>query len=293
MSEKQLYFAIYGNIYQSGHNQTVADVLATMRRYGAKMSMDSGFLNYIKKIGIDTDSIEPINYKQFKADFIVSMGGDGTMLRAVSHAGFRHIPIIGINLGRLGFLADVMAEEAPTFIENIYHGKYRFVERSVIEAHTDEEKLAGTPFALNEVALLKRDEAAMIKISASVNGQFLLNYQADGLIVATPTGSTAYSLSNGGPVIAPQTHVICLTPVAPHSLNVRPIVVADNVEITLKVESRSHNFLIAIDGRSQKIDDGTTIKIKKAPFCIRLVKGVDKRYFRTLRDKLLWGADAR
>lgn len=293
MTEKQLYFAIYGNIYQSGHNQTIANVLATMRRHGAKMSMDSEFLSYIRNVGIDTDGIEPIDYGRFKADFIVSMGGDGTMLRAVSHAGFRHIPIIGINLGRLGFLADVMAEEASTFIENIYHDEYRFVERSVIEAQADDRKLEGTPFALNEVALLKRDEAAMIKISTSLNGQFLLNYQADGLVVATPTGSTAYSLSNGGPVIAPQTNVICLTPVAPHSLNVRPIVVSDSVEITLKVESRSHNFLIAIDGRSQKLDDGTIIRIKKAPFCVRLVKGVDKRYFRTLRDKLLWGADAR
>lgn len=293
MTEKPFRFAIYGNVYQTDHNQTIADVLAVMRRHEAKVAVDTKFLGYLATIGINTDGFTAIDYSHFEADFIVSMGGDGTLLRAVSHAGFRHIPIIGINLGRLGFLADVMADEAPQFIENVIQGKYRIVERSVIQAESDGDKLSGTPYALNEVALLKRDEAAMIKIAASVDGQFLLNYQADGLIVATPSGSTAYSLSNGGPVIAPQTRVICLTPVAPHSLNVRPIVVDDNVVITLKVESRSHNFLIAIDGRSQKLDDGTTISIHKAPFTVRLVKGVDKRYFRTLRDKLLWGADAR
>lgn len=293
MPSNKFCFAIYGNVYQNHHTQAIADVLGVLRSHGSRILMDSKFMKYIDELGLKTDGIEPIDYNTLQADFIISMGGDGTFLRAVSHAGFRHIPLIGINLGRLGFLADVMAEEAGQAIEDVFAGQFRYVERSVLQAETEGEKLEGTPFALNEVAILKRDEAAMIRVKTSINGEFLINYQADGLIVATPTGSTAYSLSNGGPVMAPQTSVFCLTPVAPHSLSMRPIVVPDDSELTLEVESRSHNFLIAIDGRSQKVAEGTTIKLHKAPFKIRIVRRLEKRYYKTLRDKMMWGADAR
>ena len=153
--------------------------------------------------------------------------------------------------------------------------------------------LAGYPFALNDIAVLKRDDASMISIRTQVDGEFLVTYQADGLIVSTPTGSTAYNLSNGGPIIIPQSGSFCLTPVAPHSLNIRPIVINDTAEIVLDVESRSHNYLVAIDGRSERMTEQTRLVIRKAPHTIKIVKQRNQRYFSTLREKLMWGADQR
>ena len=154
-------------------------------------------------------------------------------------------------------------------------------------------QLTGCPFALNDIAVLKRDNASMISIRTAINGEHLVNYLADGLIVSTPTGSTAYSLSNGGPIIAPQAGVLCLSPVAPHSLNVRPIVVPDDAVVRLRVESRNHNFLVAIDGRSEKCAEGTTLTIRKAPYQVRIIKRNTHKYFHTLREKMMWGADSR
>ena len=153
--------------------------------------------------------------------------------------------------------------------------------------------MAGNPFALNDIAVLKRDDASMISIRTQVDGEFLVTYQADGLIVTTPTGSTAYNLSNGGPIIIPQSGSLCLTPVAPHSLNIRPIVINDTAEIVLDVESRSHNYLVAIDGRSERMTEQTRLIIRKAPHAIKIVKQRNQRYFSTLREKLMWGADQR
>ena len=150
-----------------------------------------------------------------------------------------------------------------------------------------------SPFALNDVAILKRDTASMISIRASINGEYLTTYQADGLVVSTPTGSTAYSLSNGGPIIVPGTGVLVMTAVAPHSLNIRPIVIPDNAEVTLDVESRSHSFLVAIDGRSEKFAEGTRITLRRAPYNIQVVKRSGKQYVSMLREKMMWGADVR
>ena len=207
--------------------------------------------------------------------------------------GAKLTPIIGINMGRLGFLADVLPAEAVDALQAIYADKYSIEDHTTIMVETDGEPFLGNPHALNDIAVLKRDNASMISIRTSVNGEFLVTYQADGLIVATPTGSTAYSLSNGGPIIVPQTGSICLTPVAPHSLNIRPIVLNDDSVVTLNVESRSHNFLIAVDGRSQKLTESTTLTIRNAPFAIRIVKRNDRRYFASLREKMMWGADVR
>ena len=151
----------------------------------------------------------------------------------------------------------------------------------------------GYPYALNDIAVLKRDNASMITIHARVGGNDLVTYQADGLVVSTPTGSTAYNLSNGGPIMAPGTGILCLTPVAPHSLNVRPIVIGDESEIELSVESRTHSFLVAVDGRSESFDEGTQLVISKAPYAVRIVKRASQHYFATLREKMMWGVDAR
>jgi NAD+ kinase len=179
-------------------------------------------------------------------------------------------------------------------ISDIYAGNYRVDEHSVIKIETSgEEKLESSPFALNDIAILKRDNASMISIRASINGEYVTTYQADGLIVTTPTGSTAYNLSNGGPIIAPGTGTLCLTAVAPHSLNIRPIVVPDNSVISLKVESRSHSVLVAVDGKSTSLSDGTEVRISKAKHTVRIIRFSDRKYYSTLREKMMWGLDQR
>ena len=229
----------------------------------------------------------------FETDYAISLGGDGTFLRAASKVGAKNIPIIGVNMGRLGFLANVLPGEVLEMLDEIYVGNFDIEERSVIKLSTDSDKFRDYPFALNDIAILKRDTASMISIRVSVGGEYVVTYLADGLIISTPTGSTAYSLSNGGPIMVPRSGILSLTPVAPHSLNIRPIVIGDDMEIKLEVESRSHSFLAAIDGRSERVDEGTTVTIAKAPFRIRIVKRHNHRYFSTLRSKLMWGADSR
>lgn len=222
------------------------------------------------------------------------MGGDGTLLETAARVDSKHIPIIGVNIGRLGFLADVNPSEIEQAFENIYKGSYTTHEHSVIQIETENgDKEILSPYALNDIALLKRDHASMISIRTSINDEYVMTYQADGLIVTTPTGSTAYSLSNGGPIIAPGTGTLCLTPVAPHSLNVRPIVIPDSSVITLKVESRSHSFLAAVDGRSTSLHDGTIVRISKAPYKAHIVRFFERRYFSILREKMNWGIDLR
>lgn len=196
-------------------------------------------------------------------------------------------------MGRLGFLADVLPNEIEEVLDDIYKGDFDIDERSVIKIETENEVIETSPYALNDISILKRDNASMITIHARIDDECLVTYQADGLIVSTPTGSTAYSLSNGGPIIVPRGDILCLTPVAPHSLNIRPIVFNDDVVIRLEVESRSHNYLVAIDGRSVKLKEGTMLTIRKAPFVTRIVKRQDYSYFATLRTKLMWGADLR
>ena len=238
-----------------------------------------------------TALVEPEDFND--ADFVISMGGDGTFLRAAGRVGNRQIPILGINMGRLGFLADVLPSEIETTLDRVLSGDYIIEDHTVIKLESDGEEVSCNPFALNDIAVLKRDSASMISIKARVNGDFLVNYRADGLIIATPTGSTAYSLSNGGPIIVPQSGSLCITPVAPHSLNIRPIVINDTGVIELEVESRSHNFLVAVDGRSLKMAEGTRLTIRKAPYTVKIIKLKNRRYFSTLHEKLMWGADNR
>ena len=239
------------------------------------------------------NDVQVIDGSDFDADFVISMGGDGTFLRAASMVRGKQIPILGINIGRLGFLADVNAQEIERTIQALYEGDYTVDTRAVIQVETDGQALQGYDCALNDVAILKRDNASMITIHTTINGDYLTTYQADGLILSTPTGSTAYSLSNGGHIIVPGTGVLVMTAVAPHSLNIRPIVIPDTAEVTLDVESRNHSFLVAIDGRSVKCGEGTRITLRRAPYNIQVVKRSGKLYFSMLREKMMWGADVR
>ena len=294
MLQKRLRFALFGNEFHSDKSFAVQRVLNFLKTHDAEVYIDRPYYDFLSKVlQLDTWCSGVFDNDYFDADFVISMGGDGTMLRAANRVGAKEIPVLGINMGRLGFLADVLPDEIDTALQEIYTGQYKIEEHSVIMIETDGEFLEGSPYALNDIALLKRDNALMITIRCCVDGDYLVTYQADGLIVSTATGSTAYSLSNGGPIIVPSANNLCITPVAPHSLNMRPVVVTNNVVIELEVESRNHNYLVAVDGRSERMQEGTKIVVHKAPHKVKIVKQRATRYFSTLRDKLMWGADQR
>ena len=291
---QRLRFAIFGNEYQVGKSVAIQTVLDVLIRHDAEVYIDRAFYDFIYTHFENVPAIAGMfDDDDFEVDYVVSLGGDGTFLKAASRVGKKQIPIIGVNTGRLGFLAGVLPGEVELMIDDVYAENYEVANHAAIEIVTEGESIQGCPYALNDIAVLKRDDASMISICTEVNGDYLVTYQADGLIVSTPTGSTAYSLSNGGPIIVPQSGNLCLTAVAPHSLNSRPIVISDDSEVRLKVTSRTHNFLVAIDGRSERMDEGTTIIIHKAPFPIRIVKRMGQRYFSTLREKMMWGMDKR
>ena len=291
---RPMKFAIFGNTYQAKKSTHVERLLSILDRHRAEVYICREFYQFLTddlKLQIRQAGVFEGN--DFEADMVLSIGGDGTFLKAASRVGSRNIPILGINTGRLGFLADVSPEEMEDTFNDIYSNNYRIEDRSVLQVSCKEQELKGYPFGLNEIAVLKRDSSSMISIHTAINGAYLTTYQADGLVIATPTGSTAYSLSIGGPVIVPHSNTIAITPVAPHSLNVRPIVFNDDCEITLDVESRSHNFLIAIDGRSETCREGSKLTIRKADYKIKVVKRQNHIFFNTLRNKMMWGADGR
>ena len=291
---RPMKFAIFGNTYQAKKSTHVERLLSILDRHRAEVYICREFYQFLTddlKLQIRQAGVFEGN--DFEADMVLSIGGDGTFLKTASRVGSRNIPILGINTGRLGFLADVSPEEMEDTFNDIYSNNYRIEDRSVLQVSCKEQELKGYPFGLNEIAVLKRDSSSMISIHTAINGAYLTTYQADGLVIATPTGSTAYSLSIGGPVIVPHSNTIAITPVAPHSLNVRPIVINDDWEITLDVESRSHNFLIAIDGRSETCREGSKLTIRKADYKIKVVKRQNHIFFNTLRNKMMWGADGR
>lgn len=294
MSSRKLRFAFFGNTYQPKKSVSIRQILASLAQRKAEVSIERAFYDFLVSDPQNVLSgVTVFDGNNFDADFVISMGGDGTFLRAASMVGSKQVPILGINTGRLGFLADVTAQEIDHTIQALYEGDYAVETRSVIEVSTSGQKLKGYRCALNDVAILKRDNASMITIHCTVNGDYLTTYQADGLIMSTPTGSTAYSLSNGGPIMVPGTHVFLLTAVAPHSLNVRPIVLSEDSEIQLTVESRTHNYLVALDGRSEPLQETTRLRLRKAPYRVRVIKRADTKYFHTLRRKMMWGADQR
>lgn len=294
-----LKFALFGNVYQHEKSASIRLLLDTLRRHDATIFIDKEYSDFLRQQGI----LEPAECAAFTefteyadiatCDFALSMGGDGTLLKTASRVGARQTPIIGVNMGRLGFLADVSPADIEKSIDAIYREDYSVEDRALIRVETNGEPIDGCPCALNDVAILKRDSASMISVRTRINGEYLTTYQADGLVISTPTGSTAYSMSNGGPIIVPRTGVMLLTPVAPHSLSVRPIVIPDNALIELTVSSRSHTFLVAIDGRSGNMPEGTTLRLMRAPYVAKIVKRSGTRYFSTLREKLMWGADVR
>ena len=285
MAEK-LKFALFGNVYQAKKSASVRQLISLLAARGAELYIESGFYNYLTKtlrFGCRPNGL--ITGRDFYADIAVSMGGDGTFLATAARVGDKRIPILGINMGRLGFLADVSQDEIEECINDIYNHTYKIDERSVIEVLYEGPRLAGYPFALNEVAVLKRDNSSMISIRVEVDGEYLATYQADG--------STGYALSVGGPIIVPQSGTFCITPVASHSLNARPITLQDQARLTLSVEARNHNFLVALDGRSEACTEATRLHLRRASYNIKVLQRKNHSFYSTLREKLMWGADPR
>ena len=287
-------FALFGNTYETCKSAHAERLLAILTNYGDEVFIDREFHRFLREE--QCLSFEPAgiidNPDGLGIEMAISLGGDGTFLKAARCIGATGIPIVGINTGRLGFLADVSADEMDTFFVQLHEGRYTVRERSLLELIVGDDT-EHPSYALNEVTLSKHDSSSMIAVHTHVGDEHLATYMGDGLIIATPTGSTAYSLSAGGPIVYPQSDVFVLTAVAPHSLGVRPIVIADDKTISLRIESRSGSFLVAVDGISQSYPEHTTLTLRKATHTIRVVKQEGNTFFHTLQQKMMWGTDPR
>ncbi|KAA6330124.1 NAD kinase [termite gut metagenome] len=287
-------FAVFGNIHQTEKSSYAKTLFDQLKKRNAQLYIWKEFYSFLQtQMKLDVKNFETFDTDDFDADMAISIGGDGTFLKAAGKVGGKNIPILGINTGHLGFLADILPEDIEKVIDEVYNNHYTLEERSVLRMGCDYKSLQIYPYALNEIAVLKQDSSSMITIRATINGKYLTTYLGDGLVIATPTGSTAYSLSIGGPIVVPHSKAIVITPIAPHSLNIRPIVICDDWEITLDVESRSHNFLVAIDGCSETCKEKSKITIRRAEYTIKVVKRFEQNYFNTLRTKMMWGMDKR
>lgn len=289
---------IYGQFYHDNSEVYIQMLLDALQKKEAEVVIEEHFLEIINRNQDITKNFS--NFSTFTEldssfDLFFSIGGDGTILKAVTFVRDLGIPIVGINTGRLGFLATIQKEEMTESLNHILEGEYSISERSLLTVETvpQSEEILPLNFALNEVAVNRRNTTSMIKVETFVNDKYLTSYWSDGLIVATPTGSTGYSLSCGGPVIDPNANSIVLTPIAPHNLNARPLVIPDSSTISLKVSGRENSFLMSMDSRIATLANETNIIIKKAPFNIKLLQLQDDSFIKTLRKKLLWGEDKR
>lgn len=296
MNDSPLKIALFGNVYQTQKNRYVEAIVRMLHKLEAEISVESAFAEFLTtRLGLSLAGCRTIMPGTPLTDFAlaISVGGDGTFLNTAARIGGCGVPILGINTGRLGFLADVSPDDIAPALRRLCDGDYIIEPHSVLAVEIDGNPFEERPFALNEIAVLKHDNSSLIEIETTVNGELLNKYMADGLIVCTPTGSTGYSLSVGGPIIVPRSGTLCIAAVAPHSLATRPVVMCDDVEINLRVRSRSGNFLLSADGHSRSLAEGCAISIKRAPHTVGVVKIKHQSYFETLREKMMWGADGR
>ena len=290
--------AIYSQHAEKHSNSILLELFSFNNKYKIDFFLEKQFEKELVK-----DSKLKFNYNVFSKhkdldnsfDLMITIGGDGTLLRSISFVRDLEIPIIGINTGRLGFLATIQKEKITESLHQILNGNYILSERSLLSIYTSPNNKENLPlnFALNEIAVNRKNTTSMIKVETMVNNKYLTSYWSDGLIISTPTGSTGYSLSCGGPILDPNTNSIVITPIAPHNLNARPLVVPDNSIINLKVSGRGKSHLVSLDSRIATLKNETLITIKKAPFKIKLVQLSENSFIKTLRKKLLWGEDKR
>ncbi|WP_149304045.1 NAD kinase [Pareuzebyella sediminis] len=289
--------AIYSQTYHDDTLHYVVELLSELEKERAQVSIERDFHSYLSK----THHAE--NFKTFTAtegldtsfDMLVSFGGDGTILRATTFVGDLGIPIVGVNTGRLGFLSTLNKEEVRKVVQEFVKGNYDIIERSLIEVTADSNipEFSELNFALNEITVSRKDTTSMITVETFLNDEYLTSYWADGLIISTPTGSTGYSLSCGGPVIVPTARSLVLTPIAPHNLNARPLVISDDTKIRIRVSGREDYHLISLDSRIASVKNGQEIYIRKAGFSIKMLEYSSESFLKTLRNKLLWGEDRR
>ncbi len=288
--------ALFGRTCRPAFREDILQLFGRLRQYDSKIIIYKPFFDFLgKKIGYQpevhgffTGSADVPD----KIDFVLSIGGDGTFLAAVSIVRNRGIPIIGINTGRLGFLANIAKSDIGKSISALFSGEYVIEKRSLLEIRDQSGLLTDLPYAINEVTIQKKN-SAMITIKTHIDDAYLNAYWADGLIISTPTGSTAYSLSVGGPVVTPDSSTLIICPIAPHNLTVRPVVVPDTAVIRMKTSSKSGKFLLTMDSRSELLSPDREIIIRKADFSVSTVRIEGKTFYDTLRNKLMWGVDKR
>ncbi len=290
--------AIYGQYYQNDTKPIIRDIFVFFNENNVELVIEEKFLEILYK-----EEILKKEYKTFKDfsqlnssfDMFLSIGGDGTILRAATFVRDSGIPILGINAGRLGFLATVPQDNIQEFLQLVLEKKYSISPRTLlsISCSTQNSEIENVNFALNEISVSRKDTTSMITIETSLDGEYLNNYWADGLIVSTPTGSTGYSLSCGGPVLTPDVKCLVITPIAPHNLNARPLVITDDTIVELKVSGRENQYLVSLDSRIATVENNSILTIRKTPFQIFMVEIHEETFLKTLRKKLLWGEDKR
>lgn len=292
-------FALFGSMFPdrtAKAEEQIVGVCDAIKRHGGELCLPE---NFYQSLPLSTrqqvDPLCKLTETLPEVDMVVSVGGDGTFLRTAATVGNSGIPVLGINTGRLGFLAAINYSDVDETLKEVMDYKYRVEERALLKMSTDETFPPDyfNEYALNEVAILKQDTASMLSIHAYINNDYLTSYQADGLVISTPTGSTAYSLSIGGAILSPTIPSFILSAIAPHNLTSRSLVVDDSSIISLKVESRSHMYLVSVDGQSRVLDESVGIQVRKGDYTLRVVKRVGHTFYETLRDKLMWGADVR
>jgi NAD+ kinase len=290
--------AIYGQYYQNSTEPIIRDIFVFFNENNVEMIIEAEFL----KLLYDKQIVKK-EYKTFHSnkeldssfDIMISIGGDGTILRAATLVRDSGIPILGINAGRLGFLAMVQKDEIAQFLKFVIEKKYTISERSLISLSSSPKisEIEDINFAMNEISVSRKDTTSMITIETYLDGEFLNSYWADGLIISTPTGSTGYSMSCGGPILTPNVTSLVITPIAPHNLNARPLVIPDDTEIRLKISGREEQYLVSLDSRIASVKNESILTIKKTPFKIKMVEIQEETFLKTLRNKLLWGEDKR
>lgn len=287
--------AIHGRGFSAQTEPYIRQVLDIVRSKGSEVMLSDEFVSQNSASGIDFSGYRTFTKHQSEidADTFISLGGDGTLLETLLYVNDKETPIMGINTGRLGFMATISKQDIPAALDCLYQNEYQLEERVLIHLESNQSLFDGFNFALNEFAIIKKDSSSMVNVHCFINGQFLNSYWADGLIVSTPTGSTGYSLSCGGPIMFPEQENFIITPISPHNLNVRPLIVSADVDISFKIESRNRNFLISLDSRSVTVDNQVKLSLKKEKFKAKLVNLANYNFPDTLRKKLNWGLDLR
>ncbi|MDB4133890.1 NAD kinase [Flavobacteriaceae bacterium] len=285
--------AILGKIFKSEPTEYITKIISLLEKKKVSVFLEFEYFKSLK--GFISESVSSFNELDKSFDLLISIGGDGTILKAITFVKDLSIPIVGVNTGRLGFLAKIQIENIELVIEEIILKNYSISERTLIEVSTSEnnQQLSKLNFALNEITLSRKNTTSMISIDTKLDNKHLNSYWADGLIISTPTGSTGYSLSCGGPIIMPEAENLIINPIAPHNLNARPLIIPDSTEIKIKVNGRENEFLISLDSRITTLSNSNEVIIKKSPFKIKMIELENESFLITLREKLMWGKDKR